>query len=91
MSFSSAQWTIPELCVWIVTGKKAALNALVEGTRNSLKYADMIHPGARSARDVVIEAAQAGQIIITCAAKRDRHYLEPSRVTLCTHPVKAAA
>jgi hypothetical protein len=79
MSFSSGQWTIPELCVWITTRSKSALNSLPSSVKRSLRNADMIYPGAYSARDEVIEAAQAGDIIVTCAGVPDRHNLNPGR------------
>lgn len=82
MSFSSAQWTIPELCVWIVTGNREALNALSPRVRDSLKYVDMVHSGAYAARDRIIEAAQQGSIIITCAGESDRYRAIPDRVKL---------
>ena len=82
MSFSSAEWTIPELCVWIVTRNRAAVNELSSSVRKSLKYSDMVHSGAYAARDEVIEAAQQGTIIITCAGERDRYRSNPERVEL---------
>jgi hypothetical protein len=82
MSFSSAEWTIPELCVWIVTGSRTALNGLSPSVRESLKYSNMVHSGAYAARDKVIEAAQQGKIIITCAGERDRYRSNPDRTKL---------
>ena len=82
MSFSSASWTIPELCVWIATRDKAALNSLAPVARRSLKFANMVHPGAYTARDEVIEAAQQGKIIITCAGEADRYQSNPNRMKL---------
>jgi hypothetical protein len=82
MSFSSAEWTIPELCVWIVTGSRTALNGLSPSVRESLKYSNMVHSGAYAARDEVIEAAQQGKIIITCAGERDRYRSNPDRTKL---------
>jgi hypothetical protein len=82
MSFSSAEWTIPELCVWIVTRNRAALNGLSSSVKKSLTYSDMLHNGAYAARDEVIEAAQQGKIIITCAGERDRHRSNPDRTKL---------
>jgi hypothetical protein len=40
MSFSSAEWTIPELCVWIATRSRSAVNGLSSSVRGSLKYSD---------------------------------------------------
>ena len=82
MSFSSAEWTIPELCVWIVTRSRVAVNGLSSSVRQSLKYSDMVHSGAYAARDEVIEAAQRGTIIITCAGERDRYRSNPDRTKL---------
>lgn len=79
MSFSSAQWTIPELCVWIVTGRKEAVNALSREARESLELAEIIHPGAYAARDEVVEAAQADSIRITCNGQRNFHGTISSR------------
>jgi hypothetical protein len=42
----------------------------------------MLHSGAYAARDEVIEAAQQGTIIITCAGERDRYRSNPERVEL---------
>lgn len=69
MSFNSAEWTIPELCVWIVTHDKSALNRLVGPARISLRAADLVHSGAYAARDEVLAAAQQGRITITCLRK----------------------
>jgi len=82
MSFSSAQWTIPELCVWIVTRSRSAVNGLSSSVRQSLKYSDMIHGGAYAARDEVIEAAQQGKIIITRAGEANRYRSNPDRISL---------
>lgn len=84
MSFSLAQWTIPELCVWIVTGSRDAVNALTPQVRKSLKYAEMIHPGAYAARDEVVEAAQKGIITVTCAGEKNYRQSDPPRATLTT-------
>jgi len=73
MSFSSAQWTIPELCVWIVTRSREAVNALPPKVKESLKYAEMAHPGAYAARDEIVEAAQADVIGISCAGQKNFH------------------
>lgn len=82
MSFSSAQWTIPELCVWIVTKDRHAVNALPPRVKESLKYAEMVHPGAYAARDQVVEAAQLDAIKITCAGERNVHGSVSPRRTL---------
>ena len=82
MSFSSAEWTIPELCVWIVTLSKSAVNGLSSSVRRSLKYSDMIHSGAYAARDEVIEAAQQGKIIVSCAGEPDFYRSNPQRLKL---------
>lgn len=82
MSFSSAQWTIPELCVWIVTKDRDAVNALPPRVKESLKYAEMVHPGAYAARDQVVEAAQLDAIKITCAGERNVHGSFSPRRTL---------
>jgi hypothetical protein len=42
----------------------------------------MVHSGAYVARDEVIEAAQQGKIIITCAGERDRYRSNPDRTKL---------
>jgi hypothetical protein len=72
MSFSSASWTVPELCVWIETRDKGALNSLASIARRSLKYADLVHPGAYAARDEVLAAAQDGRITINCPREPNR-------------------
>lgn len=82
MSFSSAQWTVPELCVWIVTRSREAINALPPKVKASLRYAEMVHPGAYAARDEVVEAAQADVIRITCAGQRNFHGTVSPRRTL---------
>jgi hypothetical protein len=82
MSFSSVEWTIPELCVWIVTGSRAALNGLSPSARQSLKRSDRVHSGAYAARDDVIEAAQNGKVIITGVGVIDAFSSKPERVTL---------
>ena len=82
MSFSSAEWTIPELCVWIATGNRSAVNGLSSDARESLKYSDIVHNGAYAARDEVIEAAQQGKIIITCASEANRYQSNPERMKL---------
>ena len=82
MSFSSAEWTIPELCVWIVTQSRPAVNGLSPSERGSLTYSDMVHGGAYAARDEVIEAAQQGKIVITCAGEADRYQSNPERIKL---------
>jgi len=82
MAFSSAQWTIPELCVWIVTRSRSAVNALAPHVRESLKYAEMTHGGAYAARALVIEAAQEGVITVTCADEREHRWSTPPRMTL---------
>lgn len=85
MSFSSAQWTIPELCVWIVTGSRDAVNALTPRVRKSLEYANMIHQGAYAARDRVVEAAQKGEITVTCAG--EPHHLRGAHPRMTLPPV----
>lgn len=82
MSFSSAQWTIPELCVWIVTKDRDAVSALAPQAKRSLKNTEMICRGAYSARDRVVEAAQRRVITVTCAGERDRYNSQPPRKTL---------
>lgn len=82
MSFSSAEWTIPELCVWIVTLDRSAVNGLSSRIKRSLKYANMIHDGAYAARDEVIEAAQQGKIVVTAAGTADRYRSNPDRIRL---------
>ena len=82
MSFSSAEWTIPELCVWIVTWSRSAVNGLSSSLRGSLKFSDMVHSGAYAARDDVIEAAQQGKIIVTCAGEASRYRSHPERLKL---------
>jgi hypothetical protein len=82
MSFSSSQWTIPELCVWLVTSRRAAVNELPSSAKDSLKYANQIHEGAYAARDDVIEAAQLGKIVVTAAGEADPWRRNPERVTL---------
>ena len=82
MSFSSARWTIPELCVWIATRSKNSVNSLGDSARRSLKYADLVCPGARQAADDVLAAAQAGKIEVSCAGFPDRHRSNPDRLTL---------
>jgi hypothetical protein len=84
MSFSSSQWTIPELCVWIVTRSKDAINSLSSYSRTSLKFANAAHPGAYAARDEVIEKAQLGTLRITCLRSRSErtHYSQSDRVEL---------
>jgi hypothetical protein len=82
MSFSSAEWTIPELCVWIVTRSRAALNGLSLSVKQSLRDSDMVHNGAYAARDEVIEAAQQGKIIITCDGEANRYRSNPDRIQL---------
>jgi hypothetical protein len=72
MSFSSASWTVPELCVWIAIRDKGALNNLASVARKSLKSADLLHPGAYAARDEVLAAAQDGRITVTCLGERSR-------------------
>jgi hypothetical protein len=72
MSFSSASWTVPELCVWIAIRDKEALNSLASIARRSLRYADLVHPGAYAARDEVLAAAQDGRITVTCLEERSR-------------------
>jgi hypothetical protein len=75
MSFSSSQWTLPELCVWIVTRSRASVNSLPDPDVGSLKDVDRVHLGAYAARDDVVAAAQIGSITITCAGKPDRQAL----------------
>lgn len=82
MSFSSAQWTIPEACVWIVTGSRDAVNALPPEARKALRYAELIHPGAFAARDVVIEAAQEGAVTITGSREVGNGQIDRVRTTL---------
>lgn len=82
MSFSSAQWTIPELCVWIVTKDRDAVNGLTHQAKKSLKNTEKICPGAFSARDRVVEAAQRQAITVTCAGEPDRYNSQPPRRTL---------
>ena len=77
MSFSSASWTVPELCVWIAIRDKGALNNLASVARKSLKSADLVHPGAYAARDEVLAAAQDGRITITCQREPNRG-IDPS-------------
>ena len=75
MSFSSGQWAIPELCVWIVTRNRASVNGLRDPDSGSLKDIDRVHRGAYAARDDVVAAAQNSRITITCAGKPDRRAL----------------
>ena len=82
MSFNSAYWTIPELCVWIVTRKSDALSRLSPAVRQSLMLCDSIHSGAYAARDDVLEAAQKGRIVVTCDGEPDRYRSNPDRQTL---------
>ena len=82
MSFSSAEWTIPELCVWIVIRSRSAVNGLPSSAREAFKYSDMLHSGAYAARDDVIEAAQQGKIIVCCAGDRTRYQSKPERMKL---------
>lgn len=64
MSFSSGQWTIVELCVWITTQSKVAVNSLSDWDLRSLKLAESTHAGTYAARDDVVAAARAGRIVI---------------------------
>jgi len=64
MSFSSADWTIPELCVWIVERSKEAINKLSQAERSSLDSADRVCLGAYAARDDVISEAQEGRLSV---------------------------
>lgn len=82
MSFSSAQWTIPELCVRIATCSKTALNSLPPVVKRSLMNAEMIHPGSYAARDEVIEAAQNGRNTVTGAGIANHHGSTPERSAL---------
>jgi hypothetical protein len=65
MSFSSAEWTISELCVWILTRSKDAINDLSPEARRSLKLANLVHPGSAAKCDDIIAAAQEGTLHIT--------------------------
>lgn len=71
MSFSSAEWTIPELCVWISTRDAARFNALSEMQRHSLHAADRVVPGAWKMRDEIVRAAIRGAISATCIRPRE--------------------
>jgi hypothetical protein len=77
MSFSSASWTVPELCVWIAIRDKGALNNLVSIARKSIKSADLVHPGTYAARDEVLAAAQDGRITISCQREPNRGIVPP--------------
>jgi hypothetical protein len=82
MSFSSSEWTIPELCVWIVTRSKDAVNSLSLKCRTSLKFANAVHPGVYAARDEVIEKAQSGTLAVTCLRPRQSAGATSERVEL---------
>lgn len=82
MSFNSAYWTVPELCVWIVTRRIDDLNRLAPRVRRSLTFCDLVHKGAYAARDIVLEAGQQDRIKITCAGEPDRYRSNPDRRTL---------
>ena len=60
MSFSSAEWTIPEVCVWVDKRSKDPINALSSEARRSLHVVDLVHPGAAAKCDDIIAEAQKG-------------------------------
>ncbi|WIM10061.1 hypothetical protein [Enhydrobacter sp.] len=93
MSFSSAEWTIPELCVWIVKRSKDAVSALPSRARNSLDLAESRCPGVYGARDEIIAKAQQGLISVTCQGARALYrssVVASKRMTLPTEFWKSA-
>ena len=64
MSFSSAEWTIPELCVWIETRNARTVSGLPPGAQDVLQYMAHYCPAAYGRRDEIIQAGQEGAVTV---------------------------